>query len=550
MTTRVYQYGLRAPTTNARLVRDQLRAAHDYENDLRAIERGRRWALREVDDTPEVAEAVALVRASTKSTRRAAVVALRRARKAARDAAPERLAEIAEREHELLLSARANTSAFWGTYLDVEAAHRQSRQAPLYGDDAIEPNDPKFVRWSGIRPAEARVGRLPESSAGQLGIQLQGGLATKDALAGMDTRCRLVLQPVPAEVTSKRGQGRRFGELSIRVGSDGRDPVWATWPILVHRCVPDAAVWKWVRVSLRHEGRHEKWTCEISVDDPSPAARDADKDLTGAIAVEWEWSPLEDGSIRVARWADDRGGTGNVLMPTHLAVGIRKPDGHRAVRDILANDARPKIQRAIREDKGPLPTWLAQDGATLHLWKSHTRLHALHRRWVSECPAVCPKAFALVEEWVRRDRHLWDYEAGMRGQTLRARRDWYRRVAAQWAREYRTALLSDQDLSREARFGPDADVRQTAGVSELRAAVRNAFALDALDGRREKPKEDEAPWCERARDAWMAGGAREGGMFATRKAYSGNAWQDRKEKAAAKRAEKEAARNASGNAAE
>lgn len=545
---RVYQFGLRPPIVNAARVRAQLRAAHDYTNELTAIERGRRWALRQVDDTDEVREAIALVKAATESSRKARVAELRKVRKVAREAASDELARIAEREHELLLSARANTTAYWGTYLDIEAAHRQARQAPLYGDDAIEPSDPRFVPWRAPSSSSLPVGRLPESNEGQLGVQLQGGLSTADALAGRDMRCRLVL--IPARSDSRRAQRRRFGELSIRVGSEARDPVWATWPILVHRAIPDAASWKWVRVSVRHEGRHEVWTCEITVDDPSPPARDADTSLSGAIAVEWEWSPLDSGEIRVAKWADDYGAMGDVLLPARIAEGIRKPDGHRAVRDMIANEARPKIQRAIREDQGPRPVWLAQDGATLHLWKSHMRLHVMHRRWVTECPGICPKALATLEEWVRRDRHLWDYEAGMRGQTLRARRDWYRCLAREWADRYKTALLSDQDLSREARFGPDADVRQTAGVSELRQAIRNAFGLDAIDGFRTKPQEDEAPWCERARDAWIAGGAREGGMFTIRKQHSSNAWTERKVKSAVKRAEKEAARNASGNAAE
>src|SRR5579863_7173261 len=138
---RVYQYGLRAPTPEtARIVAEQLRAAHDYANDLTAIERGRRWALRQVDDTPEVREAIELVKAATKSDRKAAVVKLRDARRAAREAAPEELERIADLEHSILIDARKLTRCYWGSYLDVEAAHRQSRQAPLYGDDAIEPS--------------------------------------------------------------------------------------------------------------------------------------------------------------------------------------------------------------------------------------------------------------------------------------------------------------------------------------------------------------------------------------------------------------------------
>ena len=48
MPRRVYQFGLLPPTDGADQVRAQLRAAHEYRNDLVAIERGRRTALRAV----------------------------------------------------------------------------------------------------------------------------------------------------------------------------------------------------------------------------------------------------------------------------------------------------------------------------------------------------------------------------------------------------------------------------------------------------------------------------------------------------------------------
>ena len=42
MTLRVYRYGCLPPIEGVDVVRAQLRAAHDYRNDLVAIERGRR----------------------------------------------------------------------------------------------------------------------------------------------------------------------------------------------------------------------------------------------------------------------------------------------------------------------------------------------------------------------------------------------------------------------------------------------------------------------------------------------------------------------------
>jgi hypothetical protein len=542
---KVYQFGLRPPSEGDLLVRRQLRAAHDYQNDLVAIERGRRSALRAVDDTDDVRVAVELLKAATKSTRKAAVTALREARKEARAEAAASLSRISDLDASIRKDARWGTPTFWGTYLDIEARHQQSRAQPLYGDDAITPNDPAFAqgpRWrDALGPDDPRA--VWWLTDGQVGVQCQGGLATSKALQCTDSRVRL-------ELGAPGRRGCRYGTLRLRVGSDGRDPVWAAWPIKCHRAIPDSAVWKWVRVSLHRDGMRERWTCEITVDDAAPRPRDLDRHLTGTIAVEWEWSPVEGQGIRVARWVDDRGGTGEVVLPERVAGGIRKPDGIRAVRDLVLNDAQPRLARALRETKGPLPTWLREASNVLHLWRSHDRFRSLAMRWRRECPVVAPDAYAILRAWEARDAHLYYYEVGARGEALRERRDIYRNLAARWARAYRTALLSDQDLSREAKFGDDADVRFTAGVSELRQAARQAFGdEDAIDAVwRDKPGEDdERLWCERTRDAWMAGGARGDGRFAERKEVTANAWAARKAKAARKRAEKEAAREPGAN---
>lgn len=130
---RVYRFGLRGPSEGLGTVRAQLRAAHTYQNQLIEIERARRWALRQLDDTPEVREAIEIVKAWTKSTRKAAVSALRDARKSARATRYARvlLALVAKWDRRVRREARARTSCFWGSYLDIEARHVQARQAPL-----------------------------------------------------------------------------------------------------------------------------------------------------------------------------------------------------------------------------------------------------------------------------------------------------------------------------------------------------------------------------------------------------------------------------------
>lgn len=539
---RVYRFGLRAPTFGERLVREQLRAAHEYRNDLVSIERGRRAALRAIEsESDEVKEAEALVRAATRSTRRAALRALYAARKRAGEASSDELAAIAEREHEIMRDARALTPCFWGTYLDIEQAHRQSRGQPLYGDDGLEPNDPAYARgprWrDALPPGDSRG--IWWRAEGQVGIQLQGGLSVADALACGDTRLRLEMRPAEQ-------RGRRYGTLWLRVGSDGRDPIWARWPLKMHRALPDAAQIKWARVSVRPEADWERWSLELTVDDPTP--RVAAPSGHGAIAIEWEWSPLDDGGIRVARWADSHT-TGAVVLPASIANGIRKPNGIRAVRDLVQNDMRDRFVRAVR-DVPSSPRELVEAANVAHLWKSPSRFVELVMR--CRLRGVDPQhpAMRLLAEWDERERHLYRYEAGARGEALRERREFYRLLARRWRDRYSTVLISGQNLSRAARWGDDSDVRFVAGCSALKAALENAFGEAAIKARYDAADESDVNRCERWIAAWDAGGTRIDEMFAKPKEKVRNAWAERKKKKQEKLAQAATAREPVANHAE
>ena len=514
-----------------------------------------------------------MLKAATKSTRKVAKTALRTARAEARKLPTVKAAmkRIEELEHEIRRAARSSTRTYWGTYLDIEAAHIQARSTPLYADDALTPADPRFRTWKGDGYVE-----------GQLAVQLQKGLTHSEALKGDDTRVKLVLLPGgPSKPPRPNGKPRpynRFAVLHLRVGSEGRKPIWAEVPVKLHRAIPDNAVWKWCRLSTRLEGLREEWTVEITVDDPAPPARSLDGTLKGAIAVSWCWDLLDNGSIRVAEWASTRGENGWVDLPAKIAAGIRKPDGIRAVRDILAGSAREEgksdfddgepsmrrqLARLIRESKDALPLWLLRAGQTCHLWKSLGRFHELARKWRAEKFDGAREAYDLLQAWELRDEHLWSYEAGARREALRERRARYQNIAAEWARSYKTLLYSDQNLSREAQWGEESAVRTTAAPYELAAALRNAFGDDAQkaswkegSARRAKlivqlDEEDDAPsWCEQCCGDWTAVGARDETMFPPRKEKTRNAWAARKAKKAVHSAESEGTRKAAGNAAE
>jgi hypothetical protein len=162
MMTRVYQYGLLPPDQNHHLVREQMRLAHRYYNDLIAIERGRRAAEREVLGSnrglqwltwaaefwqEEVIRATRAIKASRASTRsRSETTAMRedhaRAKRESTKArktlafglalvrASTKMTELFERQGELKKSARAHSSVYWGTYLLAEGRREERLRYP------------------------------------------------------------------------------------------------------------------------------------------------------------------------------------------------------------------------------------------------------------------------------------------------------------------------------------------------------------------------------------------------------------------------------------
>jgi hypothetical protein len=559
MTTRVYQFRCYPPTAGADIVRAQLRAGHDYANDLVAIERGRRAAIRAIDDASSVVqEALATVKASTRSTRRDAVRTLYRARRDVRAetrcdgghwAAPADeypYSPLYETERIALLDAsirrhaRALTTAHWGTYLVAEAAAQARRKPsknspdPCYEPDAVTPCDPRFRRFAPPHPSH--------HGSGCVAVQLQGGISTRDALACRDSQARL---HVAGPITSQH----RKDELSIRVGSAGRNPVWATFPVRVGRAIPDDGVWKWVRVTCRHDGLREWWTCEITVETKMPA-QGPDAANTATLAVEVAWDKPDD-DLNIAYWRDDAGQSGTIALPPRIPAALRKASDIQSIRDTTRADLAKRLARAILESTDA-PRWLFDEARTMHLWQSCGRFHRLVHRWRSErCDAARP-AYEMLDSWWERDCHLWEYESGARSGALRARLDFYRTLARSWERQYASVLLDDRNLAREARWGEASELRFLAGPSELRGAIEHAFGLSRVNecSYRPEDEEDDRGFCERAIDAKSMGVAR-ASKKANRIAHGdGGAWAARKAKARAPKLDSGTAREATSKATE
>lgn len=504
MTSKIYEYGLLPPTYNADRVDHQIRAGHRYRNVLIEIERERRAKVREIlvghaDTEPLAAEVVRLTaeleaarqrlklaRATTRSRSDSAgdrlavreiVTRLKVARTTLKEAKtriagdPEiqaKLIAAQEHAHQRQLAERARTEAYYGTYLLAEAAAEQASKSKT---------DPSFAPYRG---------------EGRIGVLIINGIGVAELTD--DTRIQIHARD------NGRG-GRRAGQgrmLRLRVGSDERrGPIWAEWPMILHRPLPEGARIKQATViRRRRDCRRWDWRVQILLDlsaSPSRTTTPAD----GACALNLGWAHMRDG-IRAGYVIGTDGREHEVAVSRSVIDRLDKADSIRSIRDRDLNTMRAALAAWIAEH--PLPTLAPQptsgDGRTaslaeradhLYQWRSPSRFATLARCWRMHRFDGDSAGYELLEAWRYRDEHLQRYEAGLvRGAQL-ARREGYRVLAAQLAARYRVLVVDDTDL-RDLQRSPMPESERTeidaaklaqcrAAGSELRAALSNAFGV-------------------------------------------------------------------------
>lgn len=510
----VYRYGLLKPIEQNAAVRDAMFRAHQYRNVLVEVERGRRAAMREAEaaygngpalleavetaetfvqaalelrnkermargnkkDTPEVKE---MVRDAT-DAKKSAVAAWRDYRRSLVDdprmqAERDRINNLAG---DLRRSARSHCNIYWGTYILIEAADEASRKQPLY--EGAKPNDPSFVRWQG---------------EGRIGVQLQGGLPSEDAF-GSSTLLRI--DPVPEEAwhSPTRGVRRKKSRtcLRIRVGSHpDKTPVWAVFPMIMHRPLPQGSTIKNATVSLHKIGPREEWSVQITVALADGFVRRRSVPADGAVSVDLGWRTTQTG-IRVATYASTDGTVEHIELPDTWISQLRKADDLRSIRD--KNFLATKTSLITSIEGLNLPEWMRRYTATITHWRSPDRMANFVRFWKDRRWVGDQEAYEAAEAWRYQDFHLWQWETSQRKKALRHRREIYRCLAAKLAAKYRTVVLEDFDLRPVVIAKPPAHAvddtvstpgarhnRQMSAPSELVGALKNAFAdVSIVDG--------------------------------------------------------------------
>jgi len=488
----IYKYGARRPVTNADEVDRQVRDAHRYRNKLVEIERDRRSCVNaklmqlaprllsletEIERLDNlIAEKRSEIKRANATRRRRDVTPEQRAelrqwqadRKALRTELKERKADafadprirtaLAKVDAEALAAskaARAASGVYWGTYCQVEQS--------LSGMRSGAP--PRFLRFDGT---------------GKLAVQLQGGLSVAKAFAGEDRR--LIIEPVPPKAyLPGEPKALQRTRVWLRIGSDGREPIWTIVPITLHRPLPDDASIKWVYLTRRRVATKDRWSvCFVLARESGWQKPELARN--GSVGVNLGWRVMDNGverGLRVARWVGDDGTEGELRLPMPDVERWKKTEDLQAIRDQRFNAAVSLLADWLADPGCLLPDWLVERTATLRQWRSAARLAAIAIQWRGERFEGDDTAFATLEAWRKKDKHLYEWQANQLRKAIAWREDLYRNLAATLSRRYHTVCLANTDWRDLARR-PTAEQAETDAGARRYQRVASPGALGRL----------------------------------------------------------------------
>lgn len=407
---RTYSYAAKPATENEEEVRNQLWAAHRYQNDLVAIELERRKSLELVKSRYGVSKE----QQSKRKEKDEPYKKLDKETKAKMIAEFKPYDEEAKKQRKAMRQKYAKgieddrgkiSPLYWGTYNAVSQADDRARG----GKD-----DPQFHRWQGT---------------GQITVQVQNGMSVEELEAGSRSIVCLI------------GKGKHR-VLKMWVASVKRKPIYASFPIVYHRELPPSARIKQVRVISRKIGTKLKWSAQFVIDVahrdiclPPPEKKQ--------IAIDVGWRTFPDG-VRIAYWVDKAGGQGEVKLDLDMLSRFKKADELRSIRAKNFNTMLGILLEQRRESQN-WPQWLTDATKYAHLWKSPNNLARLVVKWRNLRFENDLTLYERFEAWRKQDKHLLEWEANQRKKTLNKRHELYRQFALKVA-GYKEVRVEQLDL--------------------------------------------------------------------------------------------------------
>jgi len=311
-------------------------------------------------------------------------------------------------------------------------------------------------------------------------------------------------------------EGRKFcrTHLQLRVGVERH---WAEFPIVMDRDLPEDAFVTWVKAIRTSERRHDKWEIHVTYSTQAPHAVQGLP--TMGIDSGWSIQVVEPGQLagrRVGYYAtesDPDGGefsaSAEVFSALQKATGkkfylcgadgklLRDEDGKLLIDDNRSHEGIVgHIKRGFNDAQAYAKTNEATVPDIIRSWRRHPRdikgndatgptewaraltsksskgLVAIVKHWRDAHGSG--EVFDYLMTWLKRHRHLDQYERGLTKKALLRRREDYRIIAKQIRQEHAIVAVEDLDFSQLARSGIQGGLRVQTAPSEFIAALKQA----------------------------------------------------------------------------
>ncbi|WP_336492041.1 hypothetical protein [Methylobacterium nigriterrae] len=313
--------------------------------------------------------------------------------------------------------ARQLSGLWWGNYNAVVKSFEQARRAASKAGNIVNP----------------RV----FDGTGRFVNQIQEGVPAQDLLSGKNSQVKVGIVPAEAWTHVSRGERRRLQRTHLRVTVWVREGVrrYVTWPMIMHRPIPNDCLVKEVVVTRRKVAGRWNWTA-VFICTRARKHHEADIGAKKTAAVDIGWRLVPEG-IRVATILRSDGASKFIHLPRDFIEGFAFAD---ELREKLFNHRRKMLNFLKSLDLKDAPSSLAIhiEAATRSPATLASRSAHLLQAWRES--SWRPEASEQLSSWRRDDRKLYLWEANHRKKLIGRRTNYYQIISRDIA-QYASQIL-------------------------------------------------------------------------------------------------------------
>jgi len=324
-----------------------------------------------------------------------------------------------------IAAVQTNAGLYWANRDEIRRNYESARQRAMRRGSQLQPQN-----WD---------------ETGKVSIQFQRGLQVGGAFL---KNGRLQIDPVPEAAwnSPSRSERRRLARTWLRLrvaANDDRSPVWLNVPIILHRPLPEDGVIR--SVSFIRERVGLTWRHRLLITVSEPSRYSARSNIAAGIDVGWR---LTDRGLRVAYWVGQDDTSGELVLPMSDVLEFRRI----STLDSAIRSAHTSIVAFLGNflERRSIPVGL-EDATRAALGSSSpAAVSYLLREWRRNRFSGDRKGFAKLCDWHKQHVHLWTWQANLRDQLIRRRRELYRRFAADLSSRYGQVFVNDIRVRRLA----------------------------------------------------------------------------------------------------